>query len=232
MLLAALAAIPFCRHPVARPAIYGSTFAACGLIMAAALPQLIAGGSGLGHDLSARHSVAPRPSPHRCSGRVLSRRGQSRRHGGQPVRHRLRSSRASPAAGAAVVPRLPRGDEPRRAGRRRVCVPVRLGADVARLVGAGDGASSRRGNSPCRLRLSGDGGLRHAVRCCCAFGLLAGTGRRLRVPEIRAAGRAATIGGRWCWRWRCSAPDRRPASCRCTSGCRSPIRRRPATSRR
>jgi hydrogenase-4 component B len=49
MLLAALAAIPFCRDPVARPAIYGFAFAACGLIMAAALPQLIGGGSGLGH---------------------------------------------------------------------------------------------------------------------------------------------------------------------------------------
>ena len=41
------------------------------------------------------------------------------------------------AAGAAVLSGLPRRHEPGRARRRRLHVPVRLGADVARLLGAG-----------------------------------------------------------------------------------------------
>jgi hydrogenase-4 component B len=36
----------------------------------------------------------------------------------------------------------------------------------------------------------------------------------------------------WCWRWRCLEQGRRPGWCPCTSGCRSPIRRPRATSRR
>ena len=63
------------------------------------------------------------------------------------------------------------------------------------------------------------------------FGLLAGPGGGYAFAEMRAAG-SRPRSARWSWCWLCSAPDRRPASCRCTSGCRWPIRRRPATSRR
>ena len=65
-----------------------------------------------------------------------------------------------------------------------------------------------------------------------AFGLLAGPQRRLRLrrPCAPTRRRAAIAGaGPGCWRsW---ARARRPASSRCTSGCRSPTRPRPATSR-
>ena len=83
-----------------------------------------------------------------------------------------------------------------------------------------------------RLRLSGDGELRHALpaarlrpagRARRRLRLRRDPRRRRHAPAHRRA-RAR----RWC----CSAPARRPASCRCMSGCRSPIRPRRATSRR
>ena len=40
MFVGAFAAIPACRHPLGRPAVYGLTAAACGLILTAALPSL------------------------------------------------------------------------------------------------------------------------------------------------------------------------------------------------
>ena len=40
LFVGALAAIPACRHPFGRPAVYGLTAAACGLILTAALPSL------------------------------------------------------------------------------------------------------------------------------------------------------------------------------------------------
>ena len=65
-----------------------------------------------------------------------------------------------------------------------------------------------------------------------AFGLLAGAGGglcfRRRCAREPDAGRRRPGVGRWRW----SAPARRPASRRCTSGCRSPIPPRRATSRR
>jgi formate hydrogenlyase subunit 3/multisubunit Na+/H+ antiporter MnhD subunit len=47
MFLVALMAVAVCRRPFARPAIYGTTFAACGLILAVALAKLIYGGGDL-----------------------------------------------------------------------------------------------------------------------------------------------------------------------------------------
>ena len=65
-----------------------------------------------------------------------------------------------------------------------------------------------------------------------AFGLLAGPDGAYAFAAMRAAPHPPARRRAWCWRWRCSAPARRRASCRCMSGCRSPIRRRRATSRR
>ena len=47
-------------------------------------------------------------------------------------------------AGAALLSGLPRRHEPGRCRRRRLHVPADMGVDVACLVGAGDGPSSRR----------------------------------------------------------------------------------------
>ena len=145
---------------------------------------------------------------------------------------RLRPARDGAAARAAVLPGLPRRHEPRRAGRRRLHLPVRLGVHVARLLGAGDGAPSRAGQRARRLHLSGDGELRHAGAA--ARLRPARRARAAATPSRRSAPRTArpVVAGAGAGAGRCSAPARRPASCRCTSGCRSPIRPRRATSRR
>ena len=56
-------------------------------------------------------------------------------------------------------PAVPRRAEPRGDRRRRVQLPVRLGADVARLLGAGDVAPPRERQRPRRLRLHHHGEL-------------------------------------------------------------------------
>ena len=114
---------------------------------------------------------------------------------------RLRPARARARARAAVLPGVSRRHEPRRAGRRCVHVPARLGVHVARLVGAGDGAPSRARQRAGRLRLPGDGELRHAVRCCwpsaCSPGRTGGYAfEAIRSAEPAPAGRA------WSWRSR------------------------------
>ena len=64
-----------------------------------------------------------------------------------------------------------------------------------------------------------------------AFGLLAGASGAYTFQAMReAARRREWPPWPWCSRWR--ARGRRPGSRRCTSGCRSPIPPRPATSRR
>ena len=88
-----------------------------------------------------------------------------------------------------------------------------------------------RGERARRLRLSGDGELRHA-RAAARLRPARRARRRLCVRANRAPRIPPPCSARWCWSWCCSAPARRPAWCRCTSGCRSPIRRRRATSRR
>ena len=65
-----------------------------------------------------------------------------------------------------------------------------------------------------------------------AFGLLAGPDGGYAFAAIRAHAPSAGCRGAGARAWRCSAPARRPASCRCMSGCRSPTRPRRATSRR
>ena len=88
-----------------------------------------------------------------------------------------------------------------------------------------------RDNRAGRLRLSGDGELRHA-RAAARLRHAGGTGRQLCAsrPSGRRRHRPGSPPPSWCWRW--SAPAPRPAWCHCMSGCRSRIRRRRATSRR
>ena len=63
------------------------------------------------------------------------------------------------------------------------------------------------------------------------FGLLAGPGGLYSFDAMRAAHPSATIGA-FVLILALIGAGRKPASCRCMSGCRSRIRRRPATSRR
>ena len=63
-----------------------------------------------------------------------------------------------------------------------------------------------------------------------AFGLLAGADGGYAFAAMRARHRPARR--RWCCSSCSSAPARRRDSCRCMSGCRSPTRRRRATSPR
>ncbi len=63
-----------------------------------------------------------------------------------------------------------------------------------------------------------------------AFGLLAGPDGGYAFDAIRAAPAVASARRARARFSLCSAPARRRASCRCMSGCRSPIRRRRATS--
>ena len=99
---------------------------------------------------------------------------------GEPLRPRLRPDRALARAGAAVLPGLSRGHEPRPRRRRRLYVSSVLGVHVARLLGAGDGASSRGRQRARRLRLPRDGELRHA-RAVARLRLAGGPRRRLRL---------------------------------------------------
>ena len=140
---------------------------------------------------AARRAVARRAFPPRRAVRLLSHRGRSRRHERQPVRARLWRARNRTAARAAVLRRLPRRHDAGRARRRRLHVPVLLGVHVAHLLGAGDVAPPRRGKRARRLRLSGDGELRHAH----AAVRLRPPGRPGRPLHFRADARRASFGG-------------------------------------
>ena len=92
--------------------------------------------------------------------------GQSRRRRGEPLRARLRAPRARSRARAAVLSGVSGRHESRAARGRRLHLPVVVGVHVARLLGAGDGASPRIRQPARGLRLYRHGELRHAVRCC------------------------------------------------------------------
>ena len=111
-------------------------------------------------------------------------------------------------------------------------VPHRVGSDGgARLLPGDVRARARRGAAGGARVPRGDP-YRHA-RAVRAVRLL---GRAYGVARLRCAGRpcrhAARRWGGWCCVSRCSGSGSRPASCRCTSGCRMRTRRRPRTSRR
>src|SRR6202007_551021 len=93
---------------------------------------------------------------HRRAGRLLPHRGQSWRRGGEPVRARLRAPRACAATGAAVLPGLPRRDESRGHGRRRLQLPGVVGVHVADVLGAGGRQSRAAREHARRLCLSDD----------------------------------------------------------------------------
>ena len=85
---------------------------------------------------------------------------------------------------------LPRRAAHGRAGRRRLPVPVLVGADVARLLGAGAGASPGSRQRPRRHDLPADGGILR-LRPAAGFGLLAGTDGGYTFDAMRAAHPAA-----------------------------------------
>ena len=97
--------------------------------------------AGVGRHPAARAALARRAFPHRCAVGVLSRRRQSRRRGGEPVRARLWPPRNVASARAAVLSGLSRRHESGRHGGRRLQLPGVVGIHVAHLVGAGGLAS-------------------------------------------------------------------------------------------
>ncbi len=139
---------------------------------------------------------------------------------------------AEPARVLPVLSRLSRGHESRGRRRRRLQLPIRLGAHVARVVGAGDGPSSRSKEQ----RYAGFVYLIMAsfgtFALLFAFGLLAGAHGDYAFDAIRAHPPLARPGGA------CACPGGRrrrleggPGAA-CTSGCRSRTRPRRAMSRR
>ena len=86
---------------------------------------------------------------------------QRRRRGGQRLRHGLRPGQGTDAAHRTAVSAVRRGDEPGPDRRRRLRLPVFLGADVARLVGAGHCPPHRPGVPAGRSSLPRHGGDRH-----------------------------------------------------------------------
>ena len=116
----------------------------------------------------------------RCARRVLSRRRQPRRRGGEPLRLGYGRHESAPLRVLPFFPGLSRRHEPRRAGGRRVQLPDRLGVHVAVVLGAGDGEPPRARECARRLHLSGDGELRHA-RAAARLRPARGRGRRLRL---------------------------------------------------
>ena len=129
-------------------------------------------------------------------------------------------------------PGVPRRHEPGRPRRRRLHLPVLLGVHVARLLGAGDGAPRARPRTRAPATSISSWRASARWRCCSPSACSPAPTGGYAFAAMRAGIAAADRRPRWSWRWRCSAPARRPASCRCTSGCRSPIRPRRATSRR
>ena len=103
-----------------------------------------------GH-LANRPPLDGRAFPPRPARRLLPRRGRIGQRRCQPLRAGLRPPRARTAARPAVLPVIPRRLEPRGACGRRVQLPVRVGVDVAGLLGIGDVAPSRKRQRTRRL---------------------------------------------------------------------------------
>ncbi len=99
---------------------------------------------------------------------------------GKPLWPRLRPPRPGAAPRAAVLSRLSGRHESGGAGGRRLFLSAVLGIHVARLLGAGHGASPRTRQREGGLRLSGDGKLRHAGAAA-RLRPAGGTGGRLRI---------------------------------------------------
>ena len=115
---------------------------------------------------------AARPAVHRTAltarrlvGVLRAHRDQSRRAGGQPLRHGLRPRRSSAPRVEPFFAAVRRRDEPRADRRRCFRLPVFLGADVAHLLGAGGRAPDDAGKPHRGASLSGDGGDGHRRRC-------------------------------------------------------------------
>ena len=97
------------------------------------------------------------------------------------TRSAMAGTRRRPQRVLPFYPAVPRRHEPRRARRRRLHLPARLGVHVARLLGAGAGApSASRDNVRAGYIYLRDGELRHA-------------GAAARFRPARAARTAATL---------------------------------------
>ena len=111
-------------------------------------------------------------------------------------------------------------------------VSDRLGVHVARVLGAGAGATIARPENTragyIYLVMASFGTLCAAARLRPA----GGRGRRLCLRRDAGGPSRRAIAAGSCCCWCSSARDRKPAWCRCTSGCRSRIRPRRATSPR
>ncbi len=173
-----LAAVPLAATPAGRPVIYGGALGVTSIAGLIALAAIGATPSGLTLPLG-----LPWLGAHfrlDALAGVLPAGGRSRRRRRQPVCAGLRPARGGTAPRPAVLPGVSWRDEPGRAGGRRLQLPAVVGADVARVLGAGGLAAPRRRQPARRLHLHRDGELRHAGAVA---GLRAagGRGRRLRL---------------------------------------------------
>ena len=232
LLALAVAAIPLAATRSGASVIYGLTAAVCAVMavtagLAIPEPPSAAIILPLGLPWIGAHFGSTRSPPSSSPSSISAAPRQA------STRSAMAGTRRCPQRVLPFFPRLPRRHEPGRARRRRLHLPVLLGVHVAGLLGAGawriTASAEQRAR---RLHLSRHGELRHAGA---AAGLRPARRRRAAAtPSPRCAPHrhAPLASPRWCLRWRCSAPARRPGWCRCMSGCRSPIPPRRAMSRR
>ena len=216
------------RHRAATPVVYGACLTISLMLCAVSLLSIGQASSEV---------VLPLGAPlarSRISGSIRSHRPflassiSVRR--ARPLCTGLRTARGGARPRAAVLSRLSRGDKSR--GRRRRCLqlPVRLGAHVVGVVGAGDGAPSRSKDGLCGIRLPDHGELRH-VRAAVRLRPARGSARRLCLRRHSRAPLSPGLAGLVLVLAVVGAGSRR-AWRHCTSGCRSRTRPHRAMFRR
>ena len=230
------------RLPLSRPGaiatrlVYGLTFVLSSLAVVILLFHLPAIARNLAGTPAARPALARRLPPRRAVRRLLSC-SSSISAAPRASLYGLGYGRHEEAPPERVLlpflSRLPRRHEPRAvAGRRRLHLPARLGVHVAGVLGAGHGAPPRAGQR--RAPATSISSWRASARSRCCSPSACSPGPTAATPSTPSAPPPARrwLAGAGPGPGRCSAPARRRASCRCMSGCRSPIRPRRATSRR
>ena len=217
------------QTPYGRSVIYGGSLAISSISLLVALVSLAEAPSSVILPLGL--PVDRRAFPPRSACRLLPGGRRTGRRRRQPLRTGLWPTRARAAARAAVLSRVSRRHEPGRHRGRRVQLPVRVGTDVACLVGAGHGAPSRARTT--RAPATSISSWRASGRSRCCSPSACSPARRQLCLRRDARGASRRPASR---RRPGAGADRRRlegrAWCRCTSGCRSRIPPRPATSRR